>query len=180
MSLTKDDLKAIQEIIEPIVEPIYNRLETFEKGQAEIKINVGTLEAKQDAFEAKQDAFEAKQDAFEAKQDAFEAKQDAFEARQDAFEAKQDAFEAKQDAFEERLDHFEERLDRVEEILQTVHESQVRVELEWLPKIGLALDAISASIEKNTEQDKRISVLENTTQNHSNRIFALEQISKAN
>ena len=138
MSLTKDDLKAIQEIIEPIVEPIYNRLETFEKGQAEIKINVGTLEAKQDAFEAKQDAFE------------------------------------------ERLDHFEERLDRVEEILQTVHESQVRVELEWLPKIGLALDAISASIEKNTEQDKRISVLENTTQNHSNRIFALEQISKAN
>jgi len=62
----------------------------------------------------------------------------------------------------------------LKESLQLVRISQLKVELEQYPRIAAALDGVVAGIEKNEAQDDRILTLENKTENHNNRIVALE------
>ena len=76
---------------------------------------------------------------------------------------------------EARMDRLEARMDRLEEMLQSVHDSQLRMELEWQPRINLALEAIANLLEHDKEQDRRISRLEHTAENHEPRIMALER-----
>ena len=101
------------------------------------------------------------------------------DARQDSFEARMDSVEAKMDSFDARMDSFEARMDRFEEVLQSVHESQLRVELEWLPKIQLALENTSINSKAISAHDVRIAALEKTTLDQDNRIFKLEHTAKA-
>ena len=91
-----------------------------------------------------------------------------------------DIIESRLDKADARMDKADARMDRMEEKLQSVHDSQVRVELEWIPKINASADAIMNLIEKDKEQDKRISALESTTDDHGFRIMALEKVAKAN
>ncbi|MDR2712796.1 MAG: hypothetical protein LBB91_06760, partial [Clostridiales bacterium] len=67
----------------------------------------------------------------------------------------------------------------LEESVQTIRDSQLIVENIWFPKINAALDGILGEIEKNKEQDRRISVLENKVENHGVRIISLEYAAKA-
>jgi len=63
--------------------------------------------------------------------------------------------------------------------LDAIRNSVVIIELEQLPRIAAALEGVMISTEKNAIQDKRISVLENTVEDHDDRIFVLEQAVKA-
>ena len=67
----------------------------------------------------------------------------------------------------------------LEEGMQTVKTALVRIEIEQFPRITAALDGIVGGIEKNVEQDRRISFLENKVENYGNRIKTLEYIAKA-
>ena len=71
------------------------------------------------------------------------------------------------------------RMDAVEKGQEVIRTSQLKVELEQYPRIAAALDGFAVSTEKNAEQDRRISALENSTDVHDTRIWALEQIVKA-
>ena len=115
-------------------------------------------------------------DSIDTKQDTFDARQVEFDARQVEFDARIDKIDTGMQKFDARIDKIDTRVDRAGEILQSVHESQLRVELEWYPKIEAALEGAAISVNKNAEQDERLSALENITEDNSNRIFALEHI----
>lgn len=66
----------------------------------------------------------------------------------------------------------------LQEQVERVRHSVVKIELEQLPRIAAALDGVVGGIEKEKEQDNRISVLEGKADNHSTRIWALEQVAK--
>ena len=65
------------------------------------------------------------------------------------------------------------------ESFQAIRASQLRVELEELPRIAAAIEGVIGSNEKNVEQDQRIFVLENKTEKHDIRISSLEYACKA-
>jgi len=66
------------------------------------------------------------------------------------------------------------RLDSLEENQDIIRNAVLRMELEHLPRITAALDGVVAGIEKNKEQDRRLSVLEGTVETHDHKIAALE------
>ena len=78
----------------------------------------------------------------------------------------------------EDLQAIQALLEPIKEELKVVHTSQLKVELEQYPRIAAALDGFAVSTQKNVEQDRRISALEKTQDNHDTRIWALEQVVK--
>lgn len=78
-----------------------------------------------------------------------------------------------------RLGSLEEKFESFEEEQAIIRHSQLKVELEQFPRIAAALDGVVSGIDKNTEQDRRISILENKVENHDNRIISLEYMAKA-
>ena len=76
------------------------------------------------------------------------------------------------------LEPINERLERLEEGQKVIINSQMRFELEEMPKIQAALDGIVASIEKNKQQDERIDNLERKTEEHGMDIFVLKNAVK--
>ena len=89
-----------------------------------------------------------------------------------------DKLEQGQKALEQGQKHLEESVENVKESLQVVRKSQMTVELELTPKIKAAFDGFTNAKEKNEQQDGRIAYLEQKTDNHDIRIFALEQAVK--
>jgi len=67
----------------------------------------------------------------------------------------------------------------MQESIQTVIASQLRFEIEELPRIAAAIEGVMGSNDKNVEQDNRILVLENKSENQNIRITALEYALKA-
>jgi len=59
--------------------------------------------------------------------------------------------------------------------LESVHQSQIKVELEWFPKILVTMDGHKVDVEKNKEQDGRISVLEKRVDKHDVEISCLRK-----
>ena len=76
------------------------------------------------------------------------------------------------------LDKINVRLDALEESQQVIRASQLKVELEQLPRIGAALDGYQANREKSEQQGERITFLETKTDNHDIRLYSLEQAVK--
>ena len=82
-----------------------------------------------------------------------------------------DAIESRMDSFEDRMDGFESRMQNIEECLQKIHCSQVRFELEFGPKLDVALEGLHS---KNM-REMQIDRLESTQEEHERRIRSLEQ-----
>jgi len=148
MLLTKQDLDAIGTLID---EKLEEKLES-------------KLEEKLDAkLDAKFEAFEEKMDR------KFDAKLDA------KFDAKFDAFEEKMDRkFDEKLAPIKSDIKELKKSAERSHAFQLKVEAEYYPLIRATYEGLMGAIEKNTEQDKRITVIEEKMEKHDLNIEALK------
>ena len=140
------------------------------------------LQTGQTALQQGQTALQAGQTALQQGQTELQAGQTALQQGQTELQAGQIAVNTRLDGMGKRLDGMDKRLESVEDILagvideqKIIRESQLRVELEQFPRITAALDGNKSNEDKNKEQDKRLAGIESVVDEHSIRIFALEQ-----
>jgi hypothetical protein len=78
------------------------------------------------------------------------------------------------------ISELKQRLVNVEENQDAIRQSQLIVENIQFPRIQSALDGFAVSVDKDKEQDKRITGLERKTEQHDIRLYAVEnKIQKA-
>jgi len=70
---------------------------------------------------------------------------------------------------EKRQDRFEKKLDSMEEDLKVTRRSLLIIENKHIPMIEIAMEGLSAAIEKNKAQDTKIEKLETITEKHDSK-----------
>jgi len=111
-----------------------------------------------------------------------DAKLEPINKRLDGMDARLGGMDARFDGMDKRLTSLEDTMAAVinsqkdiRESQNITRDSQLRVELEQFPRIAAALDGNKSNADKNREQDRRIAGIESVIDDHSIRIFALEQ-----
>ena len=139
----------------------------------EVKAETDPLKVSVDKLETKVTGLETKVDGLDTKVTNLETKVTRLET--DVAELKENV-----SGLDAKVTNLETKVDGLEKDLQQVRDSQLRVELEQYPRIAAALEGVVSMIEKNKAQDERITVLERKTDNHGDRILAIEYALKAN
>jgi chromosome segregation ATPase len=151
MSLTKEDLQAIGALMDGKLEPMKADINDLKEGLEGVRTSQLKVESEQYRINA----------------DINDLKESLEGVRTSQLKVESEQYSIKAD------------VNDLKEGLEVVRTSQLKVELEQYPRIAAALDGVISGIEKNKEQDKRITALENIAEDHAQRVFVLEQMSKA-
>ncbi|MDR3207088.1 MAG: hypothetical protein LBT60_02030 [Oscillospiraceae bacterium] len=107
--------------------------------------------------------------------DGLEAGQVSINARLDKVDARLDKVESRLDGLDARLDKVESRLDDVDSSLLWLRSSMTRIEVEQLPRISVALDAMDDNAHRLDGHDDRIDRVERGLDRQKLEIAALKR-----
>ena len=179
MSLTKEDLQAIGALMDGKLEPMKADINDLKEGLEGVRTSQLKVESEQ--YRVNADINDLKESLEGVRTSQLKVESEQYSIKADINDLKEGLEVVRTSQLKVESEQYSIKADvnDLKEGLEVVRTSQLKVELEQYPRIAAALDGVISGIEKNKEQDKRITALENIAEDHAQRVFVLEQMSKA-
>ena len=129
-----------------------------------ISLQMGIMGSRIDSLDSRIESMDAK----------FTAKFEQVDARFEQVDARFEQIDARFEQIDARFEQIDARFEQVDAQFEQIRAFHMKVENEYDKSIKANLEGFSGATEKNTEQDRRISTLENRADNHGSRISVLE------
>lgn len=149
-------------------------LEQIASDVSEMKVRMGSMEARMDSIETRMDRMEARMDSMEARMDRIEARMDSIEARMDKMETRMDKMEADISGVKSRMDKMEADISGIKVRLDVDVDRNFKLLAEGHEMLQEHIERTTAPMDRVERIEGDVIVLKSATKDLNQRVSVLE------